>query len=50
MEKKNNNKKNLKIFEIEDSNGLRISYNKDELNKQFPHLVNEISSKKKYYK
>ncbi|UCC18643.1 MAG: DUF2095 family protein [Promethearchaeota archaeon] len=47
MGKKNNSKKNLKNFEVEESNGLKISYNKDELKKQFPHLVNEISSKRK---
>lgn len=42
-----NNKNRVKKVKIEESNGLKISYNKDELNKQFPHLIEEISSKKK---
>ena len=39
MKKKNKNRKDLKKVEIEESNGLKISYDKDELNKQFPHLI-----------
>ena len=47
MEKNNKNKKNLKKVKIKESNGLKISYNKDEFNKKFPHLIEEISLKKK---
>ena len=47
MKKNNKNGKDLKKVKIEESNGLKISYNKDEFNKQFPHLIEEISSKKK---
>jgi hypothetical protein len=48
-----NNKKSRKDtekVEIEDSNGLKISYDKDDFNKQFPHLIEEISTKKKSLK
>jgi hypothetical protein len=47
MEKNNKNRKDHKKVEIEESNGLKISYNKDEFNKQFPHLIEEISLKKR---
>ncbi len=50
MKKKNKNRKDLKKVEIEESNGLKISYDKDELNKQFPHLIEEISTRKKSIK
>ncbi len=44
---KNNKNRDVKKVKIEEENGLNISYNKDEFNKQFPHLIEEISSKKK---
>ncbi|MFX1308311.1 MAG: DUF2095 family protein [Promethearchaeota archaeon] len=47
MEKDNKNKKDIKKAKIEESNGLKISYNKDEFNKKFPNLIEEISLKKK---
>jgi len=50
MEKNNKDEKDHKKVEIEESNGLKIAYNKDEFNKQFPHLIKEISSKKKTIK
>lgn len=50
MKKNNKNRKDLKKVEIEESNGLKISYDKDELNKQFPHLIEEISTRKKSIK
>lgn len=50
MKKTNKNGKDSKKVEIEDSNGLKISYNKDELSNQFPHLIEEISTKKKSLK
>jgi hypothetical protein len=46
----NPKKKGLKSAEIKENNGIEILYNKDELNKDFPHLINEIASKKKSIK
>ena len=45
--KKNDKKRDSNKVKIEESNGLKISYNIDEINKQFPHLIEEISTKKK---
>ncbi len=50
MKKNNKNRKDLKKVKIEDSNGLKISYNTDELSDQFPHLLEEISKGKKSIK
>ena len=50
MKKANRNGKDSKKVEIEDSNGLKIFYDKDELSNQFPHLIEEISTKKKSLK
>lgn len=50
MKKTNRDGKDSKKVEIEDSNGLKISYDKDELSNQFPHLIEEISTKKKSLK
>ncbi|MFW9879673.1 MAG: DUF2095 family protein [Candidatus Thorarchaeota archaeon] len=47
MEENNKKSKYTKKVKIEESNGLKISYNKDELNRKFPHLIEEISLKKK---
>ncbi|MFX0104035.1 MAG: DUF2095 family protein [Candidatus Hodarchaeota archaeon] len=47
MEKKGKKRKDFKKFEIEEKNGLKISYKKDEFDKQFPHLIKEISLEKK---
>ncbi len=46
---KNGNLKKKKI-EIEDSNGLKISYDNDEISNHFPHLIKEISIRKKSLK
>jgi hypothetical protein len=50
VKKTNRNGKDSKKVEIEDSNGLKISYDKNELSNNFPHLIEEISSKKKSLK
>lgn len=50
MEKNEKNRKDLKKVEIEEKNGLRISYNRDEFDKKFPHLIEEISLDKKTIK
>jgi hypothetical protein len=50
VKKANRNGKDSKKVEIEDSNGLKIFYDKDELSNQFPHLIEEISTKKKSLK
>ncbi|MFX1429441.1 MAG: DUF2095 family protein [Promethearchaeota archaeon] len=50
MNKNEKNRKDHKKVEIEESNGLNISYNRTEFNKQFPHLIEEISKKKKSLK
>ncbi|MFX1377818.1 MAG: DUF2095 family protein [Promethearchaeota archaeon] len=42
-------KKNKKV-EIDESNGLKISYDRDDLNNKFPHLTEEISQRKKSIK
>ncbi|MFX1418866.1 MAG: DUF2095 family protein [Promethearchaeota archaeon] len=47
MEENNKKKKDSKKVKIEESNGLKISYNKDELTRNFPYLIKEISLKKK---
>jgi len=49
MKQKKKNK-DLRIADIKESNGLEILYNEDKFNKQFPHLIEEISSKKKSIK
>lgn len=47
MEKNQKDKENsLKKPNIIDSEGLQISYEKNELEKQFPNLMSEISNKK----
>ena len=50
MNENDKNRKDHKKVEIEESNGLNISYNRTEFNKQFPHLIEEISKKKKSLK
>ncbi|MFX0040791.1 MAG: DUF2095 family protein [Candidatus Heimdallarchaeota archaeon] len=50
MNKNDKNRKDHKKVEIEESNGLNISYNRTDFNKQFPHLIEEISKKKKSLK
>ncbi|MFX1390399.1 MAG: DUF2095 family protein [Promethearchaeota archaeon] len=43
-------KEPLKDVEVEEKNGIKILYNENEFNKQFPHLTKEISSKQKFIK
>ena len=50
MKNTNKNGKDSKKVEIEDSNGLKITYDKNELSNQFPHLIEEISTRKKSLK
>ncbi|MFW9819045.1 MAG: DUF2095 family protein [Candidatus Thorarchaeota archaeon] len=50
MKKYEKTSKDKKKIEIEDSNGLKISYDRDEISDQFPHLLEEISTKKKSLK
>jgi len=50
MNKNNKNRKDLKKIKIEELDGLRISYDKDEFDKEFPHLIKEISTRKKSIK
>ena len=44
------NKKSIKRPEITSQNGLKISYEKNELKKHFPHLFSEIFNKEKSLK
>ncbi len=50
MNKNNKNRKDLKKIKIEELDGLKISYDKEEFNKEFPHLIKEISTRKKSIK
>ncbi len=51
MEKKQKDKENaLKKPKVIDFDGLKIAYEKSELEKQFPNLMSEISNKKKSIK
>ncbi|MFX0017719.1 MAG: DUF2095 family protein [Promethearchaeota archaeon] len=51
MEKKQKNKENaLKKPKVIDFDGLKIAYEKSELEKQFPNLMSEILKKKKSIK
>ena len=50
MKKKNKNKEVVEKFEVDNNKGLTISYDRDELNKKIPHLITEITGKKKVVK
>ncbi len=50
MEKKIKNKETLNKIKVENNVGLTVSYDKDELNEKFPHLITEIAGKKKTVK
>ena len=50
MERKNKNKETLNKIRVEDKQGLTVSYDKDDLMENFPHLVNEITGKRKFVK
>jgi hypothetical protein len=50
MKKNNINTKKIKKAKIEESDGLKIFYDKDELKSQLPHLIEEISKRKKSIK
>ena len=47
MENKIKNKETLNKIKVENNEGLTVSYDKDELNEKFPHLITEIAGKKK---
>ncbi len=50
MKKNIKNGKDSKKVEIEESNGLKLNYDKDEIRNHFPHLIEEISTRKKSLK
>jgi hypothetical protein len=50
VKKTNKNGNDSKKAKIEDSNGLKITYDKDEIRNKFPHLIEEISTRKKSLK
>ena len=50
MEKKTKNKEILNKIKVENHKGLTVSYDKDEINEKFPHLITEIAGKKKTIK
>lgn len=50
MEKKRKGRKHFKKAKKSSENGLNISYDKEELEEFVPHLINELSEKKKTLK
>ncbi len=50
MEENNKKKDDFKNVNIEEKDGLKISYDKNELKENFPHLVKEISRNQKSFK
>ncbi len=50
MNKKENNKNNFKKPKINRENGLNVDYDKNELSKYLPHLMNEMQEEKKMLK
>jgi len=50
MERKNKNKDIPNKINVENKEGLTVSYDKDVLNEKFPHLITEITEKKKSVK
>jgi len=50
MEKEDKNKKSNKKIKIEDKEGLIVSYDRKELDENFPHLIKELFEKKKSIK
>jgi len=50
MEKKIKKKETFNKIKVENNEGLTVSYDKDELNEKFPHLITEITGKKKSVK
>ncbi len=50
MKKKKGEKEPIKKIKIENKNGLTFSYDKDNFNERFPHLITEIAGKKKSVK
>jgi len=47
MEKDNKNEESPKKIKVQDKEGLTVSYDKEELNEHFPHLIREMSEKEK---
>ncbi len=47
MEKDNKNGEIPKKIKVEDEEGLTVSYDKEELDDRFPHLIKELSEKTK---
>jgi hypothetical protein len=50
MDKNNEKNEHFKKVSIEDEDGLKISYDKEELDEFFPHLIKEISGNQKSIK
>ncbi len=50
MEKDNKNEESPKKIKVQDKEGLTVSYDKEELNEKFPHLIREMSEKTKSIK
>ncbi|MFX0070584.1 MAG: DUF2095 family protein [Candidatus Hermodarchaeota archaeon] len=46
----NNKKKSFKKAKIEEENGLKVSYDKKEIEEYFPHIMAEITKKEKTMK
>lgn len=47
MKKENKNEKSFKKAQVERDNGLNVNYDKNELDEFLPHLMEEITSRKK---
>ncbi|MFX1573069.1 MAG: DUF2095 family protein [Promethearchaeota archaeon] len=50
MEENNKKKDEFKKVNIEENDGLKIIYDKNELKDKFPHLVKEVSSNQRSFK
>ncbi len=50
MKKEDKNRKSKKKINVEDNEGLTLSYNREELDEHFPHLIKELFEKKKSIK
>ena len=50
MKNEDKNRRSKKKINVEDNEGLTLSYNKEELDEHFPHLIKELFKKKKSVK
>ncbi len=50
MKKQDKNRKPKKKINVEDNESLTLSYNREELDEHFPHLIEELFEKKKSIK